>query len=158
MKQALKYRYRATLPGALLTLIATLALAACDSDVNVTGPQIPDLPPVANTIWVHATLSSDDGHCLELRLLYDHREIAHSVCRVGRDCTEMQLAGFAPEGRGRHTVELQIVRQQPADGTVAYRATVELAGGPIASPGLTLGPANRTLRAGESMVFEFDIP
>ncbi len=161
MKQALKLRNRAPWLGALLVLTAALALAACDSDVNVTGPQLPDLPPVpqvTNTIWVHATLSSVDGHCLEFRLLYDHREIAHSVCRVGSDCAEMQLAGFAPEGSGRHTVELQVVRQEPPDGAVVYRAAVELAGGSLASPGLTLGPTNRTLRAGESVAFEFDMP
>ena len=133
MKQALRFRNPAPWMGALLVVAAVLALAACDSDVNFTGPQIPEIPPAnADTVWVAATLTStsDGGSCLEARLLYDGKHIGQNNCKNdgdGKSCAEMELAGYTDKSAGRHTLEIQVLRQSPAE--VVYRAKAELRNG-----------------------------
>ncbi len=135
-------------PGALLALAAMLTLAACDSDVNVTGPRFPEVPRIdtPDSIWVAGTLATADGYCYEARLLYDGREIDHGFCRAGGDCSEMKLAGFAPEGGGRHTVELQVLRQEPPGSALVYRASAELKGGLFDTARLDQGSTSKVLR------------
>ncbi len=160
MKQAMKFRNPAPRMGALLVLAAALALAACDSDVNITGPDIPVIPPPHGSVWVSATLTSisEGGSCLEARLFYDGKSIGRSYCKSegGDDCAEMELNGFTEETAGHHTLEVQVVRQSAAE--VVYTAQAELRDGPHRPAYQSLGPASEALRQGESVSFEFDLP
>ena len=144
----------------LLALAAALALAACDNDLNITGPRFPESPRLqvpGQNIWVTGTLTPEDGYCYEAILRYDGQEIAHDFCRAGGDCDEMELSGLAPEGGGHHTVELHVLRQEPPGSELLYTAAVVLRGDPLDSP-ISLGPTRQVLRAGDSLVFELDLP
>ncbi len=155
MRQASKFRKPAPWMGALLALAAALALAACDSNIDITGPDFPDIQGV----WVNATLAStsEGGSLLEARLLFDGRHIARNNCdnAAGNSCAVMNLTGFATRTAGRHTLELQVLRQSPAE--VVYRADVELRSSRSGSPFQRLGPTSEALREGESVTFEIDI-
>ncbi len=157
MKQAMKFRNPAPALGALLVLTAALALFACDSDVDITGPQPPELPP-GTVIYLTGTLISEDGSCLEARLLYNGKHVGRNSCQSGpgRDCTEMRLAGYSDKGSGLHTVELQVLRQDPA--AVIYKAELEVRDRPFGPLELSLGPTRETLREGEGVTFEFELP
>ncbi len=159
MKQALKIRNPAPWMGALLVLAAAMVLVACDGDVDITAPPIPVIPPV-DSVWVAATLTStsEGGSCLEARILYDGAHIGRNSCNkssAGDSCAEMELTGFTERIAGRHTVELQVLRQSPAE--VVYRAEVELRNDRFGPPFQNLGPTSRELREGESVTFEFDM-
>ncbi len=161
MKQALKSRNPAPWLGALLVLAAALSLAACDHDIDITAPDIPGPTPVIGSVWVAGTLSttSEGGSCLEARLIYDGKVIGRSYCKADAagSCAEMELAGFTEESPGRHTLELQVVRQAP--GEVVYTAQAELRlGGPHRPLFQSLGPTSKMLHEGESVTFTFDIP
>ncbi len=156
MKQALKIRNPAPWMGALLVLAAAIALVACDGDVDITAPPIPVIPP-AGTVWVAGTLTStsEGGSCLEARILYDGQVIGRNSCEkssAGDSCSEIKLQGFKEASAGRHTIELQVLRQSPAE--VVYRAEVELRSGPFRPPFQTLGPISQALREGESVTFD----
>lgn len=161
MKPKLRFRNAAPRLQALLALLAALALVACDSDINVTGPQLPEPQPldtVTDSIWVVGNLKPIDGYCYEARMRYDGLVLAHSFCRAGGDCANFELTGFAPEGSGRHTVELEVMRQEPPGSVLVYSLAVELRDGPLGPSLLSLGPTFEELRAGESFVFEFEMP
>ncbi len=160
MKPFPRLRQPASWMGAFLVLAASLALVACGSDVNVTGPQLPEFPPAepfANSVWITATLTPESGGCTEARLFYDGRQIGVNYDRcdlAGKGCGELKVQGFKEEGAGRHTIEVRVVRQTSEE--VTYRIAAEVSGGPGGAPELRLGPVTRTLREGESVTFEFD--
>ncbi len=158
MKQTLRFRNPAPWTGALLVLAAALALAACDNDVDITGPDIPDFTPPAGAVWVAGTLTAtSEGGCLEARLLYDGTSISRAFCQGdGENCAEIKLQGFKEKRSGRHTLEIRVERQSPAE--VVYRAQLELRSAPSGPPYQRLGPATAALREGESVSFEVDIP
>ncbi len=161
MKQVLRFHNSASWMGALLVLAAVLALAACDNDIDITGPEIPIIPPPAGVVWVAGTLTatSEGGACLEARLLYDGTSIGRSYCKgdgEGENCAELKLQGFKEKRAGHHTLELRVERQSPAE--VVYRAELELRSTPSGQPYQRLGPATEALREGQSVSFVFDVP
>lgn len=91
-------------------------------------------------------------------MLYDGLAIAHSFCRAGGDCANFELTGFAPERGGRHTVELEVLRQEPPGSVLVYSLAVDLRDSPHGPPRVNLGPTFEEMRAGESFVFEFEMP
>ena len=162
MKQASrKIRTPAYWMGALLVLAAAMALGACDNDVNFTGPRIPVIPTGDDAVWVSGTLTSitEGGSCFEARILYDGQHIGRNSCEKtsnGNSCSVMRLAGYKEKTAGRHTVELQVLRQSPAE--VVYRAELELRDGRLGPLFQSPGPTRKALREGESVTFEFDVP
>ncbi len=144
--------------GALLILAASLALVACDNDMNITGPQVPEFLP-ANSVSVTATLTGEGGGCTEARLFYDGRQIGvkYDVCGLdGRSCGKLEVKGFAAAGAGRHTIEVKVMRQTSDE--VTYRVTAEVSGTPGRPTHHRLGPVSRTLREGDSVTFEVEMP
>lgn len=156
MSQFQRPRKTAPWMGAVLVLAVSLALVACDNDMNITGP---DIPPIGNGVWVTATLNSEEGGCTGARLLYDGQHIGVNYDACGLDsgsCGELMVQGFKEESAGRHTIEVLVLSQTSAE--VTYRVAAEVrsrAGGPVL---FRLGPVSRTLREGESVTFEIDIP
>lgn len=148
--------------GALLVLAASLALVACDNDTNITGPQLPELPlgnAFADSVWVTATLTAEGGGCTEARLFYDGQQIGvkYDVCGLaGKGCGEMKVQGFKEERAGRHTIEVRVIRQTSEE--VTYRVAAEVSGTAGGPAQIRLGPVSRTLREGDSVTFEIDLP
>ena len=140
--------------GAVLVLMASLALVACDSDVDITTPDWPEW----QTVWVTATLNSSTEGPTEARLLYDGRHIGanHDVCAGGGSCGALEVTGYTNRDSGRHTIEVQVMQQSSAEVTWQVAAEVRYrAGGPVQA---RLGPVSRTLREGDSVTFEVEIP
>ncbi len=155
MRQFQRLRKPAPWIGAVLVLAASLALVACDNDVNFTGPD----PPVVDAVWVSATLNSEEGGCTGARLLYDGKHIGvnYDACGAdGRSCGELTVTGFTDETAGRHTIEVLVLGQTSAE--VTYQVAAEVRDRPGGPAQFRLGPVSRTLREGESVTFEVDIP
>jgi len=144
--------------GAVLVLAASLALVACDNDMNITGPDFPDPIPFDNSVWVTVTLTpKSSGGCTEARLFYDGQRIGvnHGLCGLGTTgCSELKVQGFKEEGPGTHTIEVEVVRQTEEE--VTYRVAAEVSGSPDGAPERRLGTVRRTLREGDRVSFEFD--
>ena len=155
MKPLQSLRKRASWSGAVLVLMVSLALVACGSDVNITGPDWPEF----EAVWVTATLSASRGGPAEVRLLYDGKHIGanRDVCDPeGRGCGELKVTGFAEKSPGRHTIEVQVMGQPSAEMTWRVAAEVRYQVGGAAQ--IRLGPVSRTLREGDCVAFEVDIP
>ena len=132
-----------------------LALVACDNDVDITGPE----PPEFEAVWVTATLSAWRGGSTEARLLYDGKHIGfnHDVCDPeGRSCGELKVTGYTEKSSGRHTIEVQVMDQPSTEVTWQVAAEVRYQSGGQAE--IRLGPVSRTLREGDSVTFEIEIP
>ena len=157
-------RLRATAPwaGALLVLMASLALGACDNDVKITGPQLPDFDPdntFGGSTWVTATLTPEQGGCTEARLLFDGKQIGvkYDVCGLeGKGCGELKVQGFTSEEPGWHTIEVQVMHQTSAE--VTYRVAVEVSDKPGGPVQVRPAPVSRTLGEGDSVAFEVELP
>ena len=162
MKPLQNLRKPAPWMGALLVLAASLALVACDNDMNITGPRLPDLPPAnafADSVWVTATLTAENGGCSEARLYYDGQQIGvkYDLCGLGdKSCGELKVQGFKEERAGQHTIEVRVIRQTSEE--VTYRVAAEVSGTPNGPAQIRLGPVTRTLREGDSVTFEIDMP
>ncbi len=162
MKSFQRLRKPAPWMGAILVLAASLALVACDNDMNITGPQLPEFPPAnayGNSVWVTASLTPESGGCTEARLFYDGQQIGvkHDVCGLAdKGCGELEVQGFKEETPGRHTIEVQVIHQTAEE--VRYRVAAEVTDSPGGPVRYRLGPVRRTLREGDSVTFEIDIP
>ena len=141
--------------GAILVLTASLALVACDNDVDITEPRRPDF----EAVWVTATLNAWRGGFTEARLFYDGKRIGvnHDVYDLeGRSCGDLTVTGFTEKSSGRHTIEVQVVDQPSTE--MMWRVAAEVryeAGGPAQ---MRLGPVTKTLRDGDSVTFAVEIP
>ena len=158
--------YRPPRPGRrvlrlVMLLAATLALGACDHDIDITAPRIPDPTPGPDnrTLEISVNLTALDGSCVEATLLWDGVELpgAHRSCAEG--CTRLDLTASTPRSEGVHTLEVQVLRQSPAAVDYMVAGDVVIAGGPRLGFSMPLGPTHQTLRVGESVSYqlEFDI-
>lgn len=151
-------------PAAVLViLVATLALGACDHDIEITAPEFPGptSTPVTSadrTLEISVTLTALEGSCVEATLFYDGVELAeaHRTCAEG--CARLELSALTPRTAGEHTLEVRVLRQ--SRDAVDYRVAGEaLIIGSTPRLSIPLGPTQETLRAGESVSYplRFDV-
>lgn len=146
----------------VLILALALLLGACDNDVDVTGPELPDwtpLPADFQSFRVFGTLTAEEGSCQEATILYDGRELAfaRATCERPSGCAELGLyAGSVAVRPGHHTIALRVLRQSP--DAVRYLAEAELLIETLdgREERRSLGTRRVTLEAGQSAVFGVD--
>ena len=151
----LKIRNRAPWLGAVFVLLASLALVGCDNDMNITGPELPEW----DSVWVSATLTAHEGGATEARLYYDGQQIGvkYDVCGLAaRGCGDLKVQGFKEESPGLHTIEVRVMKQTAAE--VTYRVAVEVRDSPGGPVKIRPAPVTRTLREGDSVTFEVNLP
>ena len=146
-----------------MILTAALALGACNGDVEVTAPPMPDITPGPGTgaqyLQISGTLTAEG--CLEATILYDGQELAGARAVCGTKfggCARLHLrAASIPRTDGHHTIAFQVIRQSSPvlDYQAEGEVRVEMDGGMVMS--VPLGPTWETLRTGESVSFEIDL-
>lgn len=146
----------------LSILAAALTAAAC-GDVNIS-PTEPDFSFSSDGVGIRSlqiagSLTAENGTCLEATVLYDGKELPGSnvLCPDAAGCTAMDLAAVTTSAAGRHTISFKVLNQ-PLEATVyVAKVTVRVSreGLPFVLP-ISRGPVRATLRAGESVTFEFN--
>lgn len=154
-----RHRSSAAWQWGLLAVLAAVLAGGC-GDVNV-GPLSPT-PTSPGTgvgirmLHITGTLTAEQGGCVEARVLYDGTPLPNStvVCPDESGCARLALAGETTTTAGRHTLALQVLRQQQ-DSTV-YLAEVTVR---MTREGLTFvlplspSPVRTALRAGDAVSF-----
>ncbi len=140
-----------------MLLAAALTSAACESDVNITGPEFPTLTPQWQSFQISGTLTAAQASCLEATILYDGQELpgARAVCGKARGCKKLHLQavsiGATP---GPHTIAFRVLRQSaPA---VEYEAEGLVVAELGEAPPKILGPVHKTLEEGQGVTFDFN--
>jgi hypothetical protein len=142
-----------------VTLLLAVALIsfACSGEVNVTAPEFPTFESQGQGFQVAGTLTADEGSVLEATILFDGREMlgARAFCAKPNGCNELQLdAATFGATSGQHTIAFQVLRQ--SSSRVKYKVEGEIEPDLDTAYNIALGPAQATLEAGESVIFEFE--
>jgi len=145
--------------GVLVVLGALLAPGCGDVNIEPWSPTwvFPRGGVGLRTLHITASLTAEQGGCIEARVLYDGQALPDStvVCPDAAGCVRLDLTAETTTGSGRHTLALQVVRQ-PHDATV-YVARVSMR---MTRDGLGFvlpispDPVRTTLRAGGIVSFE----
>ena len=157
MKQALSRHTLDSRLWLILLLAATLTSFACSGEVNVTAPEFPTFESQGQGFQVDGTLTADDGSVLEATILLDGREMlgARAFCAQPGGCDQLHLqAATFGATAGHHTIAFQVLRQ--SSSRVEYKVEGEIVPDLDTADLIALGPALATLKAGESVMFEFD--
>lgn len=149
-------------PVRFLVLGLALSAVAC-GDVNF-NPMSPTIPWGSNaglfrTLTIQGRLTAGNGLCLEATVLYDGEELddARAVCEREGGCATLDLSARARTGPGKHTLSFRVLRQTNETIDYVANATIVLQRDGISLVAtLPLGSQHRTLRAGESITFEFE--
>jgi hypothetical protein len=140
-----------------LLLAATLTSIACSGEVNVTAPEFPTFTPQGQGFQVVGTLTAVEGSVQEATFLFDGREMlgARAFCAKPGGCDQLHLqAATFGATAGHHTIAFQVLRQ--SSSRVEYKVEGEIVPDLDTADRIALGPAQATLEAGESVIFELE--
>jgi len=149
----------------LAASILGAGLAACDNQINVSGPTFPEFDPQIEPLWtlsISGTLVSDGASCVRATILFDGQEIQGARTRCDQDggCAELELSGSVAALEGQHTITFQVLRQEAEQDTyLAYgQVSADRADLNFNSDVLVnLEHRRESLQQGEGVTYEFDL-
>lgn len=146
--------------GGLAILAAALAATSCgDVDLSPVAPSESWRPGNVGvrTLQVTASLTAEQGACVEAQVLYDGMAVPGStvLCPDAPGCARLDFNVRTTSTSGRHTLSLQVVRQSLDRATYVAEAHIQITrdGLPFLLP-ISPDPIRAALRAGERVDFE----